>query len=111
LYNIAELRHRIEFQRLQKTSDGQGGYEASYTVLQSCWAKIKATSAQERVYAQKLEDIYSHEIIIRNTLDHTPQIASDKIFFNNRYFQIKSIEHIDERKFWLRILVQEGVAS
>jgi len=111
LYKIQELRHRIDFQSLQKTADGQGGFTSAWVTYQSCWAKIKNASAVERVYGQKLEDNYTHEIIIRNTLDHAIQKASDRILFGTRIFQIDTIQFIDERKWWIKITAMEGVAS
>ena len=110
-YKISELRHRIEFQNLSSNPDGQGGSTVAWTTYQSCWAKISETGSQERVFAQKLQDDYDHEIIVRNTLDHLPQKAADRIKFGDRFFQIKTVTFVDERKWWIKIKVKEGVAS
>lgn len=108
---IAELRHRIALESLQQTPDGQGGATLAWNLVQECWAKITPKSGAERVFAQKLEDVYDHEILIRNTLDHLPNKAADRIRYGNRLFQIHSVTFVDERQWWILIRVKEGVAS
>jgi SPP1 family predicted phage head-tail adaptor len=108
---IAELRHRIALERLQQTPDGQGGATLEWNLVQECWAKITPKSGAQRVFAQKLEDVYDHEIIIRNTLDHLPQKAADRIRYDDRLFHIHSVQYVDEREWWILIRAREGVAS
>jgi SPP1 family predicted phage head-tail adaptor len=108
---IAELRHRIQLERLAQTPDGQGGATLAWNLVQECWAKITPKSGIERVFAQKLEDVYDHEIVIRNTLDHLPNKAADRFRYGSRLFQIHSVQYVDERKWWIVIKVKEGVAS
>lgn len=110
-YKISQLRQRIEFQNLSEIPDGQGGAEISWVTYQSCWAKIKPSSAGERVFAQKLQDDYDHEIIIRKTIDHLLPKAADRIKFKDRFFQVKSVHQEDEENWWLVIKAKEGVAS
>lgn len=111
MYNIAQLCNRIELQALTETPDGQGGFTSSWTVVQSHWAKIKTVSAKERVYNQKLEDNYTHEIVIRNTQDYVFPTAKHRILFGTRIFQIHTVEIVDELDFWIVIMAEEGVAS
>jgi SPP1 family predicted phage head-tail adaptor len=108
---IGELRHRIKFQRLSRTSDGQGGALITWNDLQTCWAKIESSLGDESQFAEKLRDTKHFKITIRNTLDFEIQKAMDRIEYEGRYFQIKSIENVDERKFWIMLKVEEGVAS
>ena len=110
-FKVAELRHRVEFQSLASLPDGQGGSTLTWATYQECWAKLEPSSGGERVFAQKLQDDYDHTVTIRNTLDHVPQKAADRIKFGNRLFQIKSIQFLDERKWFIKIKVKEGVAS
>lgn len=110
-YKIADLRHRITLQKLTRAPDGQGGSIVSWTDIQSVWAKITPTSAQEKLFAAKLQDEYDHEIIIRNTLDYQINKAADRFIFGTRIFQIKSVQYVDERKWWVKIKVKEGVAT
>jgi len=108
---IGELRHRITFERLSRASDGQGGFEIHWVELQSCWAKIENKGARERVFAEKIEENRIFLITIRNTLDHEIEMSMDRIKFGDRFFQIKGIEYVDERRFWIQLTCAEGVAS
>lgn len=108
---IGELRHRVSFERMSRASDGQGGSVITWNQLQTCWAKIESSLGREEQFAQNLRDTKELKITTRNTLDFEINKAMDRIEFNGRHFQIKSIEYVDERKFWIRFKVQEGVAS
>ena len=37
--NIGELKHRIRFEKNQKISDGQGGFDSNWVELDKLWAK------------------------------------------------------------------------
>lgn len=108
---IGELRHRIKFERLSRAGDGQGGSIITWNCLHTCWAKIESSLGREEQFAEKLRDTKELKITIRNTLDFEINKAMDRIEFEGRYFQIKSVENVDERKFWIRLKVEEGVAS
>lgn len=105
---IADLRHRITFQSLTRTPDDQGGYTAAWVDFSTVWAKIAPASGLEVVHAQQLEQNYDHEIIIRNLVGIN---SSMRVSFDGRIFQIRSIAREDERRWWMKIKVKEGVAS
>lgn len=106
--NIGELRHRITFQSLSLTGDGQGGSLTSWTNFKTVWAKLKPISGRERNFAQRIEDVYTHEITIRKLDGITTTM---RISFQNRIFQVKSIQPIDEERFWMKILTEEKVGT
>lgn len=106
--NISKLRHRIKFQTLALTADGQGGSSEAWSDFAEVWAELKPTSGRERLFAQRIEDIYSHKITIRklNGISTTMRIA-----FGARIFQIKSIQKDVESNFWMTILTEEKVGT
>lgn len=108
---VADLRHRISFQELGSTADGQGGFTAAWTTYRESWADITPKSGIERRFSEKLEDVYDHEVVVRNTLDQQFPKAKDRILFGTRVFQIKSVIIKDELKFFLILKVAEGEAS
>ena len=101
---IAKMRHRIKFQSLSLVSDGQGGSTESWVDFAEVWADVKPISGRERLFAQRIEDIQDHKIIIRYLDGITTTM---RIVFNNRIFQIKDITNDVESKFWMSILTQE----
>lgn len=106
--NIGELRHRITFQSLSLTSDGQGGSSTSWTNFKTVWARIKPISGRERNFAQRIEDVYTHEITIRKCDGLTTTM---RISYQNRIFQVKSIQKDTEENFWMKILTEEKVGT
>lgn len=111
MFKESELRQRISIERVTETPDDQGGFTRAWNNLQDCWAKIENASASERVYAQKLEDIYTHKIIIRNTQDYAIMTAKDRIVFGTRIFEIKTVNFINEEKWFIKIMAAENEAS
>lgn len=105
---ISELRHRIKFQSLVRASDGQGGFEESWVDFTEVWAKVKPSIGKERYFSDRVEPITSHKIVIRWT---TGLVESMRIRFEDRTFQIKSIDREDERRFFIYIDAEENVAS
>ena len=105
---IGSLRHRITFQSLSTVADGQGGSTESWTNFKTVWAELKPTSGRERMFAQRIEDVYSHKITIRKTDGITTTM---RISFQNRIFQIKSIQKDIEEPFWMHLLTEEKVGT
>jgi SPP1 family predicted phage head-tail adaptor len=106
--NISELRHRITFQDMTRASDSQGGHTTTWVDVTTVWAKISPASGMESVFAQTITPKYDHNIIIRNTTGLHPRM---RIKYGDRFFQIHSIARVDERRWWIKILAKEGVAS
>lgn len=97
---IGKLRHRITFQSLSNTPDGQGGFTESWVDGSTVWAEVVPKTINERLFAQRIEPMGSHKITIR-WLDNINE--SMRIKFGTRYFQIKSIDKEDERRFFMFI--------
>lgn len=130
---IADLRHRITFQTLERTPDGQGGFQETWSDFETVWAKIETASAGSRYFAQRIEDIYDQRIIVRSTGLSLPiigdlltvgffvigaisgqperRIESMRIKFKTRYFQIQGVHRKDERLWWTEIRAKENVGS
>lgn len=105
---IGDLRHRITFQTLSLVSDGQGGQTETWTNLVTVWAYVKPISANERLFAQKIEPLITHRVIIRHRTDILSQM---RFVYDSRTFQIKAPFRPDERKFYLEFLAIEDSAT
>lgn len=101
---IGDLRHRITLQTLALTSDGQGGQTEAWADLATVWAYVKPISANERLYAQKLEPLITHRVTIRYRTDVTSEM---RFTYEGRKFQIKAPYSLDERKAFLVFDAQE----
>lgn len=112
---IKDLRQRIKFQQMTRTSDGQGGWTESWADFTApendgaeLWAEIKPMSASERYFAQKIEMNTTHKITIRSITGITQEM---RIVFEDRIFQINGIRRENEERWWLLIDAKENVAS
>ena len=105
---VSDLRHRVEFQTLTETADGQGGFVATWNTFDTVWANVVPASGSEKVMAQKLEENYDYNITIRYK---TGLNSKMRIVFNGRIFHIKSIIIDEERKWFTRINAKEGIPA
>lgn len=102
------LKHTIIIERSVKTSDGSGGNTTVWNTHKTLRAKITPLSGRERVYAQRLEANITHRILFRYVAD---VLSSDRVNFNGRYFQIRTILNLEEANRFLELSCEEGVAQ
>lgn len=105
LVQIAELRHRITFQRIAQVTDGMGGFTTTWSDVATVWAKVEPVSASERLISEKLETQRSHKVKIRYRSDITTDM---RFTFNSRTFQVKGVHNPDERRVYTFIDAEEN---
>lgn len=105
---IRDLRQRIKFQSLSRTSDDQGGWTEAWTDVAEVWAEVRPVSASERYFSQRIEMNTTHKITIRWIEDLTSEM---RIVFGTRIFQIHGIRRENEERWFLLIDAEENVGS
>jgi SPP1 family predicted phage head-tail adaptor len=108
LAKIAQLKNRILFQSLNRSPDGQGGFEESWTDVAEVWAGIKAGSAGEVYQSQQIRPNLNHTITIRK-LDGLN--TSMRIKYKDRFFQIKGMQPVEDNPWFMEIYTVENVGS
>ena len=103
-----KLIHKITIERETAVPDGYGGSTDTWSTHKSLKAFIKPISGRERLHSQRLEASMSHKVFIRFSGDI---IASDRVNYNGRFFQIRAIVNIEERNKWIELTCEEGVAQ
>jgi SPP1 family predicted phage head-tail adaptor len=101
------LEHRVLLQRLTILPDGVGGGSQLWTTIGTPWACILPASGWEKLTSMKLETPITHTCYIRYRADITPR---DRIIHRGRTFNIRSIIDIEEKKLFLELKAEEGVA-
>jgi SPP1 family predicted phage head-tail adaptor len=104
----AMLRQKVQIQRLNKAGDGAGGWEKSWSSIGWTFAYMRATGGGERFFADRLNMEIRYKATIRYRADLLP---SDRILFEGKAYQIRSIIDIEFKKKWLELSLEEGVAS
>lgn len=107
---IGKLRHRITFQKETRVDDGGGGSASTWGDISgtaTVWASVEPLSGREVLFGQQLQASVTHRIKLRHKSDISEAM---RIKFGSRFFNIRSIRHIEERDRWTEIMAEEGVA-
>jgi head-tail adaptor len=115
--SASELRHRIGFERAMDINPDApldlGNTRADFVAEFEIWAKVQAKFGGETVTAARLEGQQPVTITVRQT-GQTRQITTDWRARDTRtgtIYAIRSISDPDDRRAWLEILTQTGVAA
>jgi len=102
---IGALDKRIIFQLKTKTSDGMGGFVATWVDNVTLWAAIWPVSAKEVVQGKAPVMLITHRIRVR----YKAGLASSyRVKFGTRYFNIVAITNPNEAGKWLDIMCKEA---
>lgn len=110
--DLGRLRHRLVLQRRNPVADGGGGEDgdpwAAPNVVATVWGAVEPLSGAERLSAMRLEGQVTHKITIR----YRSGVDSDmRIVMGTRSFNIRAVMDVGERRRYLELLCQEGVAT
>lgn len=92
--STGDLRHKIFIQGKQQTPDGEGGFIEDWTDLRQAWAKVEVIQARQQYQFQSVNVEATHRITVRGEVEVS---EDNRIRFKNRFFEIKTIEDIEER--------------
>ena len=101
---IGEMRHRLTFQKPEKTPDGYKGHTVKWLDVVTVWASIEPLSSREYFYAHQIKNEVSHRARTRFRTDVAPEM---RIKHGERIFAIESIIDLEERHQFLEILCRE----
>ena len=101
------LRHKIELQRQQRTPDGIGGFEVVWETYLTTFAYIAPLSGTESLVGMQIQDSVTHRIYMRYK---DGILAEDRVLFQGRTFNIRSVLDLEERRRYIEMRAEEGVA-
>lgn len=101
---IGDLRHRITFQKSNKTPDGYAGNTEIYQDVVTVWAQVDPLTGREYFYAHQIKNEVSHRVRIRYRTDVNVEM---RIKYGERYLQIESMIDKGERREFLELLCLE----
>lgn len=106
--NPGELNCRIILLKETSVPDEQGGYETTYTVRATVWAKLMTVTTKTIDQYEQLTPELLHRIIIRYRRDVA---VTDRVQYGDRIFeQIGPPINEEEKKAYLRLECREVVA-
>ena len=101
---IAEMRHRITFQRPVKTDDSHKGHTVAWQDLMTVWASVEPLSGREYFAAHQIAAEVTHRVKVRYRQDITVKM---RIKHLDRVLAIESIIDKEERHQTLEIFCRE----
>lgn len=108
LLGAGALRHQVQIQQPVDVSDGQGGSTRTWRTIPdgTVWAAIHPTSGREPFIYGQLQMRVTHKLTLRYLGGVQ---AHQRILFNGRVFNIRSILNVDELNKQLVLYVEEGI--
>lgn len=89
--NIGQLRHRIEFQRLETVYDEEGFPIEDYVTFQKAWADVNDLYGKEYWNSKQ---VISENITVFHTRYYKNIDVNSLIFFNDQRYEIVEIDNI-----------------
>lgn len=114
--SVGAMRHKITLQQQTRVADGGGGFEVTWTDVDTVYAAIKPTNGRERFFGDKIEQNISHEVTIRfrNDISHKYRIKYARTrdtVTTTTYLNINAIINEGMRERYLRLLCTEGAGT
>ena len=104
---IGRLRYQVSLQTATNTRDSGGGLSQSFDSADLIFADIRPQSGDETFRQGKVQEKLTHNIIIRY---RTGVTTAQRILYDSRIFNIRSVINIDERNRFLMLKCVEGEA-
>lgn len=111
------MRERVRFQRRRPDKDQWGNVEGEWATLAERAAQIRPMKGGEAIEAGKLEGRAPVEIVVRwcHTLGSgaSALVTDDRVVDvrSGRAFNIRSVENRDQRRRFLTLTCEAGVAT
>ena len=102
------LRHRVKLQRRVSAPDAGGGIGLSWADIAELWAGVTPLRGREDQQGMRLVSLTSYRVRIRCRADIS---TADRIIFNQKILNIRSLTDIDARGRWLECFCEEGAES
>jgi SPP1 family predicted phage head-tail adaptor len=101
---IGELRQRMRLEVAVRTPDGAGGADETWSLVAELWASLKPLSGQEGLEADRVAGHVTHDVVVRYRAGMVPAM---RLVLGTRVFDIRAVLDVDERRRFLRCLVEE----
>jgi len=105
---LGPLRHRVTFQSRKTTVDEYGQPVEGWDDIATVWASVEPISGRELLSAQQVQGELTHRIRCRYLAGLE---AADRMLFDSRGFDLKSIINSMEIDATLEILATEGLSD
>lgn len=102
------LKHRIEFQKQERTPDGLGGASVTWVTFATARAALRHQRGNEEL---QHDQIQSPASVIFDIRPRTDLQEGHRIIYNGRAYNIRYIPDLEPRTRLLSIEAERGVAT
>lgn len=95
-----KLDKYVELQNYTEAPDATGHGVKTWATYDSVWAHLRTLSGNERIAAQQVKAIQTHEITIRYRSDVQ---VNHRVVYGSRIWDIKDVRDIDEQNREIRM--------
>lgn len=106
--NPGFFREVLEFKKLNRSSDGAGGFSATPTTVFKTYGSIKPAKSVRALEDAKLILLQPYEVVIRYNKNKIPEL-DQLIYWRDKKFHIKQIQDDDIYKRYITLLVISDV--
>ena len=105
-----KLHHRIKIQKRNRTLDMYGQRQDSWEDYLSVRANVRPVSGMEKIASMSVVASLTHTILVRyrNEFRFPLKVASMRVLFDERVFDIDSVRNLEERNRWAVLNCVEG---
>lgn len=101
---VGDLRTRITIEKPSRAADGQGGWSVRWIPVAEVSAGIWPRNAGEGLQHGRLAGTATHDIWLRYRAGIKPEM---RIVAGARVFAILGVMDVEDRKRWLKCIVEE----
>ncbi|MEQ1717274.1 MAG: phage head closure protein [Hyphomicrobium sp.] len=102
--HIGDLDKRVAIEREVRVSDGGGGATVTWAHVAEVWAAIWPRSASESFTQDRVAGTATHDVWMRYRKGVVPGM---RLRLDARWFDIRGVIDADERRRWLKCIVEE----
>ena len=104
----SDLNRKVELFSLTKTATPSGGFTQAWVSVDTMWAKVKNTSGNELMHADKLGATAFSDFTIRYRANINETM---KLVFRTVDYQIRHINNIEEADLFMVVKGERGVSQ
>ena len=105
--SIGERRFRVTFQTPTISQDSYGEADKVWSDVCTSWGLIKPLKGAERLSANQMQSDVTHRIVVRYRSELSDLDAGDRVTWNSKTFDIKSVIWRDHMIKEIEILAKE----
>ena len=105
---FSDFTQTYTFESLAKTSDGQGGFTVAWSTFATVTGFVKIDSGREGELDDHIKSEYSRKF----SFEFVAGLKNNmRILYNGDYYNIRSINSVQDSTIWIDVMGDKDIAS